>query len=306
MNVQEAEYNDNGYQSEQDLSYSVDFRGLAPNSTYYYRAFYKFNDADHGDIVPNHGSPSDQIIYDENIKSFKTGDNVLTVDVVMCIDVTGSMSGIINTVKKNAMDFYDLFKQSCDDEGIILSGLNSQVVAFRDKNVDGSSWISTSPTYFLPDQKEEYNTFVSGLYASGGGDTPESGLEALNIAFDKSDWGIDDGFHRQVVILWTDAPFLAHTSYTDLSVSYIKEKWDAMPSGRRLILFAPNGNGYSNGGDWRELDSWKNVIHETDLESGFNNFSYILKSIIGELTGKSKAQRKPSVSTEPYFFLPNN
>ena len=79
-----------------------------------------------------------------------------------------------------------------------------------------------------------------------------------------------------------------------------------MPSGRRLILFAPNGNGYSNGGDWRELDSWKNVIHETDLESGFNNFSYILKSIIGELTGKSKAQRKPSVSTEPYFFLPNN
>ena len=306
LNVQEAEYNDNGYQSEQDLSYSVDFRGLAPNSTYYYRAFYKFNDADHGDIVPNHGSPSDQIIYDENIKSFKTGDNVLTVEVVMCIDVTGSMSGIINTVKKNAMDFYDLFKQSCDDEGIILSGLNSQVVAFRDKNVDGSSWISTSPTYFLPDQKEEYNTFVSGLYASGGGDTPESGLEALNIAFDKSDWGIDDGFHRQVVILWTDAPFLAHTSYTDLSVSYIKEKWDAMPSGRRLILFAPNGNGYSNGGDWRELDSWKNVIHETDLESGFNNFSYILKSIIGELTGKSKAQRKPSVSTEPYFFLPNN
>ena len=34
--------------------------------------------------------------------------------------------------------------------------------------------------------------------------------------------------------------------------------------------------------------------------------SGILKSIIGELTSKSKAQRKPSISSEPYFFLPNN
>ena len=92
-----------------------------------------------------------------------------------------------------------------------------------------------------------------------------------------------------MVILWTDAPFLAHAGYTDLSIDIVKKKWDSMPSGRRLILFAPNGNYYSNGGDWRELDGWKNVIHETDLISGFNNFEYILKSIIGELTSKAKA-----------------
>ena len=32
------------------------------------------------------------------------------VDLVMCIDVTGSMSGIIDTVKKNALTFYKQFK----------------------------------------------------------------------------------------------------------------------------------------------------------------------------------------------------
>ena len=109
-----------------------------------------------------------------------------------------------------------------------------------------------------------------------------------------------------MVILWTDAPFLAHAGYTDLSIDIVKKKWDSMPSGRRLILFAPNGNYYSNGGDWRELDGWKNVIHETDLVSGFNNFEYILKSIIGELTSKAKAQTLLSSPSKSYFFQPNN
>ena len=305
LNVQEAEYNGKGYQSLKDLSYSVDFRGFAPNTTYYYKAYYQFNDADHGNIVPKYGSTSDQIIYDTTIKSFKTGENILSVDVVMCIDVTGSMGGIINTVKKNAMDFYDQFKSTCDAEGIMLSGLTSQVIAFQDKNVDGTRWLNISPTYSLPEEKSSYDAFVSSLYADGGGDTPESGLEALDLAFEKSDWGTDDGYHRQVIILWTDAPYLAKAGYTDLTVDALKSKWDAMPSGRRLILFAPNGNYDSNGGDWRNLDGWTNLIHETNLTSGFYNFEYILKSIIGELTSKVKPRKNAPVSTESYFFQPN-
>lgn len=306
LTVGNAEYEDTGLQDDDDLSYSVDFRGLKPNTTYYYRAFYKFNGSDHGSIVPKHGSPTDQVVYDQTIKSFTTGDNALTVDVVMCIDVTGSMSGIINTVKNNAMAFYDLFNKSCEEEGIILTGLNSQVVAFQDKNVDGSRWMNVSPTYSLPTQKSDFNSFVEGLYADGGGDTPESGLEALEIAFDKADWGVDDGYHRQVVILWTDAPYLVGSSYSSITTSALMEKWNDMPSGRRLILFAPNGTGGNgNGGDWAALDGWKNVIHETDLVSGFGNFEYILKSIIGELTSKGKSAKAKAPANMNLFFRPN-
>ena len=303
-----AEYEGEGYQSANDLSYSVDFRGFKPNTTYYYRAYYKFNSSDHGGIVPKHGNPMDDVFYDTTIKSFTTGNNSLTVDVVMCIDVTGSMSGIINTVKNNAIAFYDLFKECCEEEGIQLTGLNSQVIAFQDINVDGDKWMTVSPTYSLPSQKEEYDSFVNALYADWGGDTPESGLEALDRAFSKTDWGADDGYHRQVVILWTDAPYLVGPSYTSLTVSDIKAKWDAMPSGRRLILFAPNGNGgYDNGGSWNEFDGWKNLIHETDLYSGFYNFEYILKSIIGELTSKEGAgMSKAPVVNEEVYFRPNN
>lgn len=303
LTIDDAEYVGKGYQGENDLSFGVDFRGFKPNTTYYYRAYYKFNDADHGGIVPKHGDENAQVFYDNTIKSFTTGDNLLAVDVVMCIDVTGSMSSIINTVKRNAIGFYDSFKQACDEEGIILTGLNTQVMAFRDLNVD-SPWLQTSVTYNLPTRTDDFKLFVNSLYATGGGDTPESGLEVLDKAFSKTDWGQDDGYHRQVIILWTDAPYLigeyAQTTLEDLSA-----KWNKMPSGRRLILFAPNGDGgNSNGGSWGKLDSWTNVIHEEDLTNGFNNFDYILKSIIGELTSKSPKKQLKGAKKN-YFFRPN-
>lgn len=315
LTLEEAEYQDSGYQSYEDLSFSVDFRGLKPNTTYYYRAYYKFNTEDHGNINPRYGADEDQVIYDAIYKSFRTGENMLTVDVVMCIDVTGSMSSIINTVKYNAIGFYDAFKACCDSHGIQLTGLNTQVVAFRDKYFDGSSWLQTSDTYWLPEQKSEFSSFVNGLYATGGGDTPESGLEALQTAFNKTDWSVDDGYHRQVIILWTDAPYLINNDighFSDVELSELKAQWDAMPSGRRLVLFAPYGTVYDsyyghgyNSGDWGNLDSWKNVIHETDFYNGFNNFEYILESIIGELT--SKALKTTNRTTIPYTkeFRPN-
>ena len=282
------------------MSYSVDFRGFKPNTTYYYKAYYKFNSNDHGNIAPKYGNTTDQVIYDTTIKSFKTGDNILTVDVVMCIDVTGSMSGIINTVKNNAISFYDLFKQSCEEEGIQLSALNAQVVAFRDKNED-ANWLQTSATYSLPEQRTAFDSFVNNLYADGGGDTPESGLEALQTAFNKTDWGVDDGYHRQVVILWTDAPYLIG-SYSSVNLEALTSQWNKMPSGRRLILFAPYGTNDSNGGSWGNLDGWTNLIHESDLYSGFYNFNYILKSIIGELTSKGKDYKMlKTIHTTPYF-----
>ena len=304
LSVGSAEYEGKGFQSEDDLSYSVDFRGFKPNTTYYYKAYYKYNSSDHGNITPKHGSPTDQVIYDTTVKYFRTGDNALTVDVVMCIDVTGSMSDIINTVKSNAIGFYDSFYNCCEEKGIQLTGLNAQVIAFRDKNQD-YNWLQTSSTYSLPEQRSAFDSFVNDLYADGGGDIPESGLEALQTAFNKTDWGVDDGYHRQVVILWTDAPYLIG-SYSSTPLSTLASQWNSMPSGRRLILFAPYGSEDDNGDSWGNLDDWTNVIHESDLSSGFNNFNYILESIIGELTSKAKANASRISDKESTIFCPNH
>lgn len=301
LTLEKAEYKGEGFQDKLKLSYDVDFRGFKPNTKYYYRAYYKFNSGDHGKLRFKYGDKNAQIGYDHVIKSFITGDNTLNVDVVMCIDVTGSMSGIINTVKSNALSFYDSFENACARNGIGLTSLKTQVIAFRDKNVDGDQWLIESPVYSLPDNRSGFDSFVNALYADGGGDTPESGLEALDRAFSKSDWGKDDGYHRQVVILWTDAPYLTGTDYSALTPYMIENKWNNMPSGRRFILFAPYGNSDFNGGDWANLDGWKNIIHLDELSSGFENMDYILEAIIGELTGRSlsKSSRSHVVKLVP-------
>lgn len=292
LTLEKAEYRGEGYQGKLELSYDVDFRGFKPNTKYYYRAYYKFNSTDHGNLRFKYGDKNGQIGYDHVIKSFVTGDNTLNVDVVMCIDVTGSMSGIINTVKANALSFYDSFNRVCTKNGIGLTSLNTQVIAFRDKNVD-AKWLEESPVYSLPAAKNGFESFVNNLRADGGGDIPESGLEALDRAFSKTDWGKDDGYHRQVVILWTDAPYLKGSSYTSLTPAMIEDKWNDMPSGRRLILFAPSENGFSNGGAWTNISSWKNLVHSTNLSSGFGDMEHILEMIITELTGRSVSAPTP-------------
>lgn len=305
--IDSAEYVGKGYQNGISTHFDVDFRGLKANTTYYYRAYYQFNSDNHGELSFKYGDPDANLAYDTVTKEFTTGDNILTVDVVMCIDATGSMSGIINTVKENAISFYDAFNDKCIDNGIQLSGLNNKVIAFRDKNVDlGDSWTPVwweeSEYYALPEQKEEFDSFVSNLYADGGGDEPESSLEALMGAFEALENAIDDGYHRQVVILWTDANYLQGEEYTDLVPEDVLAKWNTLSSGRRLILFAPDpieewfGEGY-NGGSWGVFDKEKNVIRSSNVSASFYDFDYILDSIIEELIGKGETKAAKVKST---------
>lgn len=306
LTIDKAEFNVQGHQDPLDLSFEVDFRGFKPTTTYYYRAYYMFNSTDHGALRFKYGDPNAQIGYDNTIKSFTTDENYLTVDVVMCMDVTGSMGDEISMVKNNALTFYEQFKSRCDENNIILTGLTTQVIQYQDINVDGERALMQSPTYRLPDEQEEFQTYVNGIYADWGGDIPESGLEALDLAFSKSDWGADDGYHRQVVILWTDADFLSGEGYTSLTIEGVKAKWDAMPSGRRMILFAPNGNCQPYSSGWENMDSWTNVVHITDITRGFNDMGSVLDDIINELTGRGTTYLpKPKRAPAKTHFQPN-
>lgn len=362
-----AEYNEVGLQADDETSFEVNFRGFLPNTTYYYTTYFKFNTSDHGSFSFRKEGSDTEVQY-ADYKSFSTGDNRLSVDVVMCIDFTGSMHGIIETVKSNAMSFYDQFKACCERNEIELLQMRSEVIAFQDSADNISTWLKHSPVYDMSTQQSDFDAFVSEIDADDGGDIPESGLEALDMAFSKTDWCPDDGYHRQVVILWTDAPYLkvvemdtvtecpfdfdtipeyyyymdwyydydldsmiyyADTipmyeidpssgkiyptfgffetygweyynyfyeeenyikspyQFTTLTPEILRKKWDAMPTGKRLILFAPQGDYYyQNGGSWDVFDSWPNVIHEGYTSSSFGDFEYILESIVGELTGK--------------------
>jgi hypothetical protein len=198
------------------------------------------------------------------------------VDIVFCIDVTGSMDPIIDAVKTNALRFYDDVQSNLVAKGKNVDELRVRVVAFRDLAADGEAAIQESPFYRLPDDRSAFSGFVDGLVAEGGGDAPESGLEAVALAVN-SQWTSRGDRRRQVVVVWTDQPAnpldpalvpADLQSRVPGDFSALTDLWEDTQgrlgaSSKRLILFAPDGPG------WSDISSvWENVVHHPSQAGG--------------------------------------
>ena len=198
------------------------------------------------------------------------------VDIVFCIDVTGSMTPIIDQVKTNALGFYDDVQTNLTEKGKNVEQLRVRVIAFRDFVADGSSALEESPFFTLPAERSGFSEFVNGLIAQGGGDAPESGLEAVAIAIN-SPWTTTGDRRRQVIVVWTDQPAQPLdpsvlpadlTSRVPADFSALTDLWEDEQgpmgsSAKRLIVFAPDGPG------WSDISSvWENVVHHPSQAGG--------------------------------------
>ena len=128
------------------------------------------------------------------------------IDIVFCIDGTGSMSPCIGNVKEHAKRFQLEFAQAMTEKyNSELDSMRARVIVFRDYECDEDAMVK-SDFYELPIDDAEYASFLSGVTACGGGDGPENGFEALYYAM-KSDFttGPND---RQIIVLFTDAEAL--------------------------------------------------------------------------------------------------
>ncbi len=199
-----------------------------------------------------------------------------TVDIVFCIDVTGSMTPIIDAVKANALRFYQDVQTNLTEKGKNVDELRVRVIAFRDFNADPETALRESSFFSLPAEQTIFSAFVEGLSAEGGGDAPESGLEALALAIN-SPWTSRGDRRRQVIVVWTDQP--AHplnfavlpadlASSVPSNFSALTDLWEdpqgpVGASSKRLILFAPDGSG------WSDISaSWENVVHHPSQAGG--------------------------------------
>jgi von Willebrand factor type A domain len=198
------------------------------------------------------------------------------VDIVFCVDVTGSMTPILDQVKANALRFYSDVQSNLIAKGKNIDELRVRVVAFRDIVADGEAALLESPFFELPSDEAGFSNFVNGLVPEGGGDAPESGLEAVALAM-TSPWTTRGDRRRQVVVVWTDAP--AHPlDATALSPAFagrvpsdfsaLTDLWEDPQgplgsSSKRLILFAPDAPG------WSDISGvWENVVHHPSQAGG--------------------------------------
>ncbi|MCK2243807.1 MULTISPECIES: vWA domain-containing protein [unclassified Crossiella] len=193
---------------------------------------------------------------------------------MLCIDVTGSMGALLHQVKDSALSFHKQLAMAMDAKGRRINQLRIRIVAFRDFGELSEKPVEQTGFLAQPEQAAELEHFVRGLTPTGGGDAPESGLEALTLAMD-SPW--ESGFDRRrhVIVLFTDAP--AHPlgrpehvrapGYPRIVPRTMRELFDRWGYGgsqgaamdnnaKRLLLFAPEVT------PWTDIaDGWNNTIY---------------------------------------------
>jgi hypothetical protein len=194
------------------------------------------------------------------------------VDIALCIDITASMQPAIDMVKSNALKLHGDLIDALAKKDREVTELRLKVIAFRDVEVDAVPF-EISEWFSLPAAESEFRAFVTKLTASGGGDEPESGLDALSIAI-RSDWTKTCDRQRHVVVLWTDAtskpPSGGKTGSIPTQVKplmaaskdELSDMWnDPQGSGslkataKRMVIYGPDCP------DWNELQEWDEVNH---------------------------------------------
>jgi len=124
------------------------------------------------------------------------------VEVVFCLDTTGSMSGLIDAAKQKIWSI-------CNQ---IVTGrptpeLKVGLVAYRDR---GDAYVTK--VFDLTDDLDAVHANLMGFKAEGGGDFPESVNQALHDSVTKIKWSGDKKTLR-IIFLVGDAP--PHMDYKD-------------------------------------------------------------------------------------------
>lgn len=233
------------------------------------------------------------------------------VDMVLCIDVTISMKPIIDTVKGMALSLYDDVVAELAKQKRKVRDFRVKVIAFRDYYCDGQFAMAESEFFSLPKQTADFNEYVLGLKADGGGDPPENALEAIALAM-KSDWvhAISANERaRNIIVVFTDAP--AHpfekaqdgvtefypdnmlTSLADLKLAWEgQNRLDGVgmidaymmdPQARRLIIYSP-----LDSYPWNEIHSSLRGVRPSSIEPAKGGQELDRQILLADIAGSIK------------------
>lgn len=207
------------------------------------------------------------------------------IDVCLCIDKTGSMDPIIDTVKRNALNLYQDILTSLNEKGKHVSQFRIKVIWFGDYLADKEPMLM-SRFLNMPEERKTFEKLVNKIEPMGGGDDPEDGLEALAYAI-RSEWCQTGWRKRHIIALFTDSP--AHElGFGKSAPTYPKygmpkdfgeltEMWGDEDNpgemdfnAKRLLLFAPNVT------FWNAISvCWENTVLRTTKEAtGLADITY--------------------------------
>jgi Mg-chelatase subunit ChlD len=164
-----------------------------------------------------------------------------TVEVVFCLDTTGSMSGLLEGAKNKV---WSICNQILN--GRPMPNLKVGLVAFRDKGDD-----YVTKVYDLRDDLDDVYTELQTFAANGGGDTPEHVNQALDDSINKITWSKDKRTVKIVFLVGDAAP---HMDYND-DVKYPDTCKKAQDLG--III-----NAIQCGNDTECTKAWKDICEK--------------------------------------------
>lgn len=136
------------------------------------------------------------------LKGRTTGAKIKGVaDIVFCFDVTGSMQPCIDGVKANI----ESFVRGLRSGNMPVGDWRAVAVGYRDVEEDGSHAFEGFGNAFVKSEGELFAQ-MDRLEAGGGGDNPESLLDALYKVATDIRWPRQLGQAHRAVIVFTDAP----------------------------------------------------------------------------------------------------
>lgn len=175
-------------------------------------------------------------------------------DIVFLLDASGSMKECIQAVTQNISTFVDTLSASDANGGVLIKDWRIRVLAYRDRLADGSYWFIDNP--FTSDIAE-VKSQLAAMEAKGGGDEPESLLDAMYTltqwsAAEKGATASPTGWrHRhdatRVVVIFTDAschPTFKTAAGTDGSVDDLIQAYHA--NKLKVVMYAPEAPLYAD------------------------------------------------------------
>jgi len=160
------------------------------------------------------------------------------VEVVFCLDTTGSMSGLIDGAKQKIWSIVNQIASGRPNPDVKVG-----LVAYRDR---GDSYVTK--VFDLTADLDEVHKNLKTFAAAGGGDGPESVNQALDDAVTRIKWSNDDRTLR-IVFLVGDAP--PHMDYAD----DLKYPVSCRLASQKAVII----NAIQCGGDRECMKVWKDV-----------------------------------------------
>jgi hypothetical protein len=176
-------------------------------------------------------------------------------DVVFLVDITGSMEPCITGLKNNIGAFVKKCREPDLNGGVPITDLRISVCGYRDYPADSATWFEFNPFVQVDGSIDAVQAQLGTLRATGGGDEPESLLDALFKVGSLPQTGPQDitdpskwrSRARRVVIAFTDATFHPTISadegrggdWQSVGQLYMGKKL-------KLIVYAPYAPGYED------------------------------------------------------------